>query len=156
MPSHPEPSLEAGLSAIKQGDFQSAIATLEAVAATGNSNTVLQAQIGLVVVYAKSGNIPKAIALCETLTQSQNLQVQQWANRTLEQLTLPYQSSETSTTDVTRSVPIEPQETTRQGEQGSKGAGEASLTARHEETETRGNFLSSSPCTPSSCEPRKS
>jgi len=148
MPSHPEPSLEAGLSAIKQGDFQSAIATLEAVAATGNSNTVLQAQIGLVVVYAKSGNIPKAIALCETLTQSQNLQVQQWANRTLEQLTLPYQSSETSTTDVTRSVPIEPQETTRQGEQGSKGAGEASLTARHEETETRGNFLSSSPSSP--------
>ncbi|NEQ19262.1 MAG: M48 family metalloprotease [Microcoleus sp. SIO2G3] len=107
MPSHPEPSLEAGLSAIKQGDFQSAIATLEEVAATGNSNTVLQAQIGLVVAYAKSGNIPKAIAFCETLTQSQNSQVQQWANRTLEQLTLPYQSSE-STTDVTRSVPIQP------------------------------------------------
>ena len=106
MPSHPEPSLEAGLSAIKQGDFQSAIATLEAVAATGNSNTVLQAQIGLVVVYAKSGNIPKAIALCETLTQSQNLQVQQWANRTLEQLTLPYQSSETSITDVTNAICI--------------------------------------------------
>jgi Zn-dependent protease with chaperone function len=121
MPSHPEPSLEAGLSAIKQGDFQSAIATLEAVAATDNSNTVLQAQIGLVVAYAKSGNIPKAIALCETLTQSQNPQVQQWANRTLEQLTLPQESTETSTTDVTRSVPIEADKR-NSGDQGDEGA----------------------------------
>jgi Zn-dependent protease with chaperone function len=107
MPSHPEPSLEAGLSAVKQGNYQSAIATLEAVVAIGNSNTLLQAQIGLVVAYAKSGNIPKAIALCQTLTQSQNSQVQQWADRTLEQLTLPRKSENASTTEITGFVPFE-------------------------------------------------
>lgn len=117
MPSDPEPSFEAGLSAIQQGDYQGAIATLEAVAATGNSNSVLQAQIGLVVAYAKSGNIPKAIALCETLTQSQNPQVQQWANRTLKQLILAYQGSG-STPDITSSVPID-QETTEPDDQAS-------------------------------------
>ncbi|WP_017319291.1 M48 family metalloprotease [Mastigocladopsis repens] len=123
MPSHPEPSLEAGLSAVKQGDFQSAIATLEAVVAgVGNSNALLQAQIGLVVAYAKSGNIPKAIALCETLTQSQNPQVKQWADRTLEQLTLPRKGSETLTTDVTGFVPFEQDKGTRG--QRHKGIGE--------------------------------
>ncbi|ARV62287.1 Zn-dependent protease with chaperone function [Nostocales cyanobacterium HT-58-2] len=107
MPSHSEPSLEAGLSAVKQGDYQSAIATLEAVAArVGKSNALVQAQIGLVVAYGKSGDIPRAIALCETLTQSQNPQVKQWANRTLEQLTLPRQDR-VSTTDVTGFVPFE-------------------------------------------------
>lgn len=89
MPSQSEPSLEAGLTVLKQGNFQSAIATLEAVAAReGNSNAGLQAQIGLVVAYTKSGNIPKAISLCELLTQSHNFQVKEWANRTLAQLIL--------------------------------------------------------------------
>lgn len=115
MPSHPEPSLEAGLSAVKQGDYQSAIATLEAVAeGVGNSNIGLQAQIALVVAYTKSGNIPKAIALCETLTQSQNPEVQQWANRTLEQLTLPRKGS-----DVTSLMPFEQDK----GTQGQKDTG---------------------------------
>jgi hypothetical protein len=104
MPSHPEPSLEAGLSAIKLGDFQSAIAILEALTQTvTNSNIFLQAQIGLIVAYTKSGNIPRGITLCETLTHSQNSEVQQWANRTLEQLTLPRKDS----SDFTSLVPFE-------------------------------------------------
>ncbi|GAB1538147.1 hypothetical protein NUACC21_08050 [Scytonema sp. NUACC21] len=87
MPSQSEPSLEAGLKVLKQGNLQSAIATLEAVAAKeGNSHAGLQAQIGLVVAQTRKGNIPKAIALCETLTQSHNSQVQEWAKNTLKQL----------------------------------------------------------------------
>ncbi|MGH8001329.1 MAG: M48 family metalloprotease [Brasilonema sp.] len=124
MPSHPEPSLEAGLSAVKQGDYQNAIATLEAVAERdGNSNIGLQAQIGLVVAYTKSGNLPKAIALCETLTQSQNLEVQHWANHTLEQLTLPRKGS-----DVNNLVPFEQD----------KGIGEAGEAGEDEDNQTRG------------------
>ncbi|MBW4632060.1 MAG: M48 family metalloprotease [Iphinoe sp. HA4291-MV1] len=144
MPSHPEPSLEAGLSAVKQGDYQSAIATLEAVAQrVGNSNTLVQAQIGLVVAYAKSGQIPKAIALCETLTQSPNPQVQQWVNRTLEQLTLPRKSSG----DVTSLMPFEEDKGTRgQGDKGTGGQGDRGTRGQGEEFSS----ISSSPSSPPS------
>lgn len=88
MPSQSEPSLEAGLNILKQGNYQSAIATLKAVAAReGNSNAGLQAQVGLVVAHTRSGNTPEARTLCETLTQSHNPQVREWAQRTLKQLT---------------------------------------------------------------------
>ncbi|MEC4815640.1 MAG: zinc metalloprotease HtpX [Scytonema sp. PMC 1069.18] len=87
MPSPSESSLENGLKVLKQGNFQRAIAILQAVATQeGNSNTGLQAQVGLVVAYARSGNIPQAISLCRSLTQSSNSQVNEWANSTLKQL----------------------------------------------------------------------
>ena len=64
MPSHAKMSLEAGLVALKQGNYQTAIAHLEPVASSqGNSNATLQAQVGLVMAYARSGEAPKAIAL---------------------------------------------------------------------------------------------
>ncbi|SRR5579883_102387 len=87
MPSDPEPSLDAGITALKQGDYQTAISILKAVAITqGNDLAGLQAQIGLVVAYSRSGEVAAAIALSESLAQSQNQQVQEWAKHSLEQL----------------------------------------------------------------------
>ncbi|AFY31405.1 M48 family metalloprotease [Calothrix sp. PCC 7507] len=88
MPSHAESSLEAGLVALKQGNYQTAIAQLEPVANSQKHETAgLQAQVGLVMAYARSGEVPKAIALCEHLVESHNHQVQEWAKRALEHLT---------------------------------------------------------------------
>ncbi|AFY43044.1 M48 family metallopeptidase [Nostoc sp. PCC 7107] len=88
MPSYSESSLEAGLTALKQGDYQTAIAQLEPVASSkGNSTTSLQARVGLVMAYARTGEARKAIALCQTLRDSQNPQVQEWAERALTHLT---------------------------------------------------------------------
>lgn len=87
MPSHAKTSLEAGLVALKQGNYQTAIAHLIPVASIqGNSNAILQARVGLVMAYARSGDAPKAIALCHNLIESQNPQVQEWAVRALEHL----------------------------------------------------------------------
>jgi Zn-dependent protease with chaperone function len=88
MPSHAEPSLEAGLFALKQGDYQKAIAQLQLVAnSQGNDSTGLQAKVGIVMAYARSGKISKAIALCQTLTHVDTPQVRDWAERALQQLT---------------------------------------------------------------------
>ncbi|MBD2446840.1 M48 family metalloprotease [Nostoc sp. FACHB-152] len=87
MPSRAESSLEAGLTALKQGNYQTAIAQLESVTSSQvNGTTSLQARVGLVMAYARIGEIRKAIALCETLKESQNSQVQDWAERALEHL----------------------------------------------------------------------
>lgn len=88
MPSHTKSSLEAGLAALKQGNYPSAIAQLEPVAShQGNSTASLQAKVGLVMAYARSGELRKAIALCQTLTDSQNTQVKEWAAVALRHLT---------------------------------------------------------------------
>ncbi len=87
MPSHAELSLEAGLVALKQGNYQTAIAQLEPVASTQKTgNAGLQAKVGLVMAYARSGQVAKAIALCQNLLESPNPQVQEWAERALEHL----------------------------------------------------------------------
>ncbi len=88
MPSHAKPSLEAGLIALKQGNYQTAIAQLEPIASSQNNGTAsLQAQVGLVMAYARTGEVPKAIAISQNLIESNNLQVQEWATRALEHLT---------------------------------------------------------------------
>lgn len=88
MPSHADSYLEAGLVALKQGNYQTAIAKLEPVANSQHQgNAGLQAQVGLVMAYARSGQVSKAIALCESLVNSHNPQVQEWAKRALEHLT---------------------------------------------------------------------
>ncbi|WP_193193910.1 M48 family metalloprotease [Nostoc sp. MG11] len=97
MPSHAESSLEAGLVALKQGNYQTAIAQLEPIASNQENGTAsLQAQVGLVMAYARSGEAPKAIALCQNLTGSNNPQVQEWATRALEHLTKRKQRSQES------------------------------------------------------------
>ncbi len=81
-----KPSLEAGLAALKSEDWKTAKAILEVVAAEDSPQRAVQAQIGLVVVYAKTGDIAGAMTLSEILAQSNNSQVQEWANRSLEEL----------------------------------------------------------------------
>lgn len=86
MSSDSKPSLEAGLAALKSEDFQTAKAILEIVAVEDSPQRAVQAQIGLVVAYAKTGDIAGAMTLSEILAQSNNPQVQEWANHSLEEL----------------------------------------------------------------------
>lgn len=79
-------SLEAGLAAVKSEDWKTAKTILEAVAIEDNPQRAVQAQIGLVVVYAKTGDIAGAMTLSEILAQSNNPQIQEWANRSLDEL----------------------------------------------------------------------
>jgi Zn-dependent protease with chaperone function len=89
MSSNPDDiKLEAGLKALKEEDYETAKTIFESIAYKGGDrSSVLQAQMGLVKVYTRSGDIPAALALCETLTQSSRPKVKQWAQRTLEKLT---------------------------------------------------------------------
>ncbi|MEA5619337.1 M48 family metalloprotease [Cronbergia sp. UHCC 0137] len=90
MPSHAKSSLEAGLVALKQGNYDAAIAQLEPIAKDQNlGNACLQARVGLVMAYTRIGQVSKAIALCKNLAQSHNPQVQDWATRALSHLTKP-------------------------------------------------------------------
>lgn len=109
MPSHAESSLEAGLVALKQGDYKNAIAQLEPIASNTDARkvAVLQAKVGLVMAYARSGENSKAIALCQTLTEINNPQVKQWADRALKELTKPKKSDKESKKSESRFVPIE-------------------------------------------------
>ncbi len=97
MPSHAKPSLEAGLVALKQGNYQTAIAQLEPIASSqSNATASLQAQVGLVMAYARTGEVPKAIAISQNLIESNNPQVQEWATRALEHLTKRKKSDQES------------------------------------------------------------
>jgi Zn-dependent protease with chaperone function len=88
MPSDAELSLEAGLVALKQGNYQTAIAKLIPVASNQENTTAnLQARVGLVMAYARTGQIRQATALCQTLTDSENTQVKEWAKVALTHLT---------------------------------------------------------------------
>ncbi|HYW18463.1 MAG TPA: M48 family metalloprotease [Nodularia sp. (in: cyanobacteria)] len=97
MHSDGELSLEAGLVALKQGNYQTAIAKLIPVASSEENTTAnLQARVGLVMAYARTGQIRKATALCQLLTQSQNTQVKEWAELALTHLTKRKKSSDNS------------------------------------------------------------
>ncbi|MFB2981186.1 M48 family metalloprotease [Microseira sp. BLCC-F43] len=88
MTSLPDSSVEAGLAALKKGDFNSAIPHLESVCDVEiDPATIVRAQMGLVVAYNSSGNMQKAIALCQHLTTSVNPQVKQWADNKLAEIT---------------------------------------------------------------------
>ena len=96
-PTNPNPadssakqSLEAGLAALKQQDYPTAIALLESVTQTAaNEPSGIRAQMGLVAAYKATGNVKKAIALCSSLAKSPNPQVKTWADRALTELTPP-------------------------------------------------------------------
>lgn len=84
-------SLEAGLAALKQGDYSSAIAHLEGILGLDASqNTHLRAQMGLVMAYERTGEPQQAIALCQNLLQSGQPKVEQWASNTLTDLAKRY------------------------------------------------------------------
>jgi Zn-dependent protease with chaperone function len=83
--------LEAGLNALKQGQYADAIAALESIVQSqANEPPGLRAQMGLVVAYEKVGEPAKAIALCQSLSQCGNSQMQEWADRNLATLTKRY------------------------------------------------------------------
>ncbi len=106
MPSHSEASLKAGLTALKQGDYQTAKTILEDIVSShGDRTVVIQAEIGLVVVYTRIGEVATAIALCETLVENERPQVKEWAERSLEQIKKRYQNDDGSTADVTGFIP---------------------------------------------------
>jgi len=97
MPPVPDPSpiahdsdLEAGLSALKQGDYKTAIAKLETAPLLPQHPLTAKAQMGLVVAYARTGEPLRAAALCQTLQQSETPQVSEWASRTLASLAERY------------------------------------------------------------------
>ena len=81
-------SLEAGLTALKERDYDRAIALLESVTQTAaNQPSGIRAQIGLVAAYKAIGNLKQAIPLCTSLAQNPNTQIKTWADRTLTELT---------------------------------------------------------------------
>ena len=111
MLSNSESSLQAGLTALKQGDYQTAISILETFISQGSNNSdTLQAQIGLTVAYSRSGEVGTAISLCESLRESDNQQVREWANLSLEKLQAKYlkeQLTKAEKTDVTGFIPFD-------------------------------------------------
>ncbi len=114
MPSHAESCLEAGLAALKQGNYYTAIANLEPLAKERSEKKIcLQAQVGLVMSYARTGEVSKAIALCQNLIANSNPRVQEWAILALEHLhkrkNQKKKSRKTNTQLVTSSNPAQQQ-----------------------------------------------
>lgn len=108
--SQENPSLDAGLAALKQGNYKDAIAHLESVCEIDlNQKSIFRAQMGLAIAYERIGDVPSSIALCKTLSKSSTPQVKEWALGTLATLTDRY-----------------PEQSRGAGEQGSRGAGENS------------------------------
>lgn len=88
MASVSDSSLNIGLAALVQGDYPTAIAHLEAVCQIQSNQTArVRAQMGLVVAYERSGQISRAIALCQTLSKSTDPQVTEWAAHLQAELT---------------------------------------------------------------------
>ncbi len=78
-------SLEAGLAALKDKDYQQAIALLEPISELEHpaQNRV---KMGLVVAYERTGNIKAAMQLCRVLTQSDHEKVKTWSKDYLKKL----------------------------------------------------------------------
>src|SRR6476661_6401285 len=72
-------SLEAGLAALKQQDYPTAIALLESVTQTAanGSSSGIRAQMGLVAAYKATGDVKKAIALCSSLAPQNHRKINQ-------------------------------------------------------------------------------
>lgn len=91
----PPASLESGLAALQQEQYQTAISVLEAfchdcaASAQPNSRDHLRAQMHLVKTYAQVGQAERAELLCQQLTTCANAQVQIWAQQQLRAATIP-------------------------------------------------------------------
>ncbi len=96
MASIPNPSLDAGLAALNQGNYAVAIAHLEGVRENELDETLVsQASQGLVTAYRQNGDTEKAIALCQNLSHDSNPKIRSWADRNL--VDLESQSSSNAT-----------------------------------------------------------
>ncbi|HEY9848851.1 MAG TPA: zinc metalloprotease HtpX [Leptolyngbyaceae cyanobacterium] len=109
-------TLKAGLAAVKQGNYQEAIANLEAVCENELSEkAIVQAQMGLTVAYDRIGDGEKAIALAKELSNNPNSQVKEWAVRNLTSLKERYPDQFESLSEGisdTGFVPLNPTEQT--------------------------------------------
>ncbi|WP_071516327.1 M48 family metalloprotease [Geitlerinema sp. PCC 9228] len=103
-----EQQLAAGLAALKQKEYQQAIALLSSVVQTpGESQqSVLRAQMGLVVAYQKTHQMEAATEICQQLQRSQVTQVRQWAKKWCQQRSLKPTHPATEK-DPTGFVPLE-------------------------------------------------
>jgi Zn-dependent protease with chaperone function len=81
---------EAGLAALKQGDYPRAIALLETTTLPPSNPLSGKAQMGLVVAYTRNGNPQQAVTVCRALSQNKSPQIREWATRTLENLAKRY------------------------------------------------------------------
>lgn len=87
MASIPNPSLDAGLAALNQGNYSIAIAHLEGVRENELDETLVsRASQELVTAYRQHGDIEKAIALCQDLAHDSNPKIRSWADRNLVDL----------------------------------------------------------------------
>ncbi|MBW4539620.1 MAG: M48 family metalloprotease [Myxacorys chilensis ATA2-1-KO14] len=118
MQAFPDPAsdasvLETGLTAVKQENYQGAIAALEQyLASTVEKDTPssIKAQMGLIVAYSRQDRIGDAIVLCQSLHSSQNRKVQEWATRMLTELSNQAKPIETGFT-LLEAVPKAPRRT---------------------------------------------
>jgi Zn-dependent protease with chaperone function len=94
-------TLQAGLAALKQRDYQSAIAYLASCQNSADTAIRLKACIGLIKAYARTEQSAAAILLCQPLCDHRNPQVQSWARQMLAELTTsnPDSASERSSTN---------------------------------------------------------
>lgn len=110
-------TLQAGLTALKKGDYPAAIQHLERSAQyvepdfddMSETSIAVRSQVGLVTAYERQGLTQQAIALCQSLSQSSNAQVQAWANRTLAGFVQRYPDLATTTSETARSPQPDPQ-----------------------------------------------
>lgn len=82
-------SLQAGLTALKQGRHREAVQILKEFCqyyAQPGSKEYIQAQMGLVKGYYRLGEVEKAINLSQTLARNKNPQVSRWAQQVLQTL----------------------------------------------------------------------
>ena len=92
-------SLQSGLDAAKQGRYQEAVQLLEQFCrncADYSSSEYLTAQMWLLRAYQGTGEIEKAIILCQKLMMSENLQARSWAEKmrpTLSNTSAPQSSA---------------------------------------------------------------
>ena len=108
MASIPNPTLAAGLEALKQGNYQDAIAHLEGVCEMElDDSIVTEASQSLVQAYPKHGQPEKAIALCQHLREHPDPQIQEWAAKTEAELITKYPVAAKSPTDATGFTPLE-------------------------------------------------
>ncbi len=95
--------LEAGLAAIKQGNYSQAIQHLErylvSQAGALEQPNSIKARMWLATVYLRSGRPKKAIAVCQQLHSSPHIKVRDWASQTLEEIEQRYPTSTDPETD---------------------------------------------------------
>lgn len=86
----PEQLIKAGLAALKQKNYERAIATFQKLRQTDNVSAShrLKAQMGLIRVYEAQGNNEEAQRLCQPLLKSRSQSIRQWAHGKAQQLSV--------------------------------------------------------------------